>query len=329
MNLQLISIILITLILSIVLTHFFKLLFYRLGYIGIDQFKLDHPKIPTCVGISYAISSIISVFLLEIFGFLNLNITIAYILSMTLSAILGILDDKFDPPGYYKPIVMIIPGIPVIVYNCYTPYLKTILFGGFNLPLIYPLMILVAFSVTSNTVNMLDVINGSATIGVFFVLLAGLISSIILKSQIGVILCIVLLAALIGLLIYNVYPAKIFLGNVGTLSIGASIAFIAIVSSIELPLIIAMFPFIHNSFYFLAKVKMFIEHKKLSVHVTTLTSDGKIIDACDENAPLTLLRLLVSTEPKKENEALLDIIILFAVSFVLSIVTALLIVIRV
>lgn len=320
---------LIAICLSLILTIFFRSLFLRANIVGIDQFKINKPKIPTCVGISYGVTSSLAIVILYLLGCINAAIMYSYSLMMMLCIIVGLIDDFYDPPGVFKPIAMLFAGIPLIIFRCYTPYLKTILYGGYSLPILYPFMILLAFSVTSNTVNMLDVINGSAVIGVFMVLLSGLLASIITKSSLGVIISIILLSSLIGILLFNIYPAKIFLGNVGSLSMGASIAFLAVTSRIELPLVVAMFPFIHNSFYFLAKVRGFIEHKKLNVNITFLDDRGFIVDAEDKRAPLTLLRLLVSSSPRKENELLNDMLLLFIISLILSVITSYLITIRV
>ena len=307
----------------------FKKLFEKLRIVGIDQFKLEKPEIPSCVGLSYGLTSAIAILLLNYANYINSKITLAYVLMTIITIIIGLIDDLLDPPGLFKPLAMISAGVPIILLKCYKPYLKTVLYGGFNIPIIYPLLILISFPIASNTVNMLDVINGSALIGVLLTLISGLISSIILKSKIGFLISLVLISSTIGLLIYNVYPARIFLGNVGTLLLGSSIAFLAITAGIELPLVVAMFPFIHNSFYFLAKVKGFVEHKKLNVNITYLDSKGRINDASDPNAPLTILRFLVAGEPKEESTALLQIATLFIISMTLSIITAYLISIRV
>ena len=48
--------------------------------------------------------------------------------------------------------------------------------------------------------------------------------------------CVVLIGGLIGFLKYNAYPAKIFMGDTGSLAIGGAIATIAII--LEQPLLI-------------------------------------------------------------------------------------------
>ena len=50
------------------------------------------------------------------------------------------------------------------------------------------------------------------------------------------IFCFILVGALIGFLLYNTNPAKIFMGDTGSLTLGATLATIAILTSHELSL---------------------------------------------------------------------------------------------
>lgn len=46
--------------------------------------------------------------------------------------------------------------------------------------------------------------------------------------------CLTMIACLLGLLIYNIYPAKAFMGDTGSLAIGGSLAFLAMVEKVEI-----------------------------------------------------------------------------------------------
>src|SRR5207249_4223654 len=91
---------------------------------------------------------------------------IAYAAVVASTAIIGAVDDLKRMRGYYKPLLGLLSGLPIIVLgllypdSVYNPTLRVPLFGGFHLPVIYPLTIPVAITVTSNTVNMLDPLNG-------------------------------------------------------------------------------------------------------------------------------------------------------------------------
>ena len=62
------------------------------------------------------------------------------------------------------------------------------------------------------------------------------VSSFILGHDSVGLFCIALIGGLIGFLKYNAYPARIFMGDTGSLAIGGAIATIAII--LEIPLLI-------------------------------------------------------------------------------------------
>ncbi|WP_438445692.1 phospho-N-acetylmuramoyl-pentapeptide-transferase [Gorillibacterium sp. sgz5001074] len=46
--------------------------------------------------------------------------------------------------------------------------------------------------------------------------------------------CLIMIGCLLGLLIYNLYPARAFMGDTGSLAIGGSLSFLAVVEKVEL-----------------------------------------------------------------------------------------------
>jgi UDP-N-acetylglucosamine--dolichyl-phosphate N-acetylglucosaminephosphotransferase len=309
-------------ILSVIVTYILILIFRKIDITGIDIFKIHRPRIPSNGGLSVPITVTIIMSILLMQNLVSLNFFLSIVLSLAIITIIGLIDDYIDLPGFYKPLAAMFAGVPIVLFAEYDYHFKIILGGGFSIPIIYPLAILIAISVTSNTVNMLDVINGSATWGVFISLIAGMISSIILSSDKGLLLSIIFLSSLMGVVIFNTYPAKVFLGNSGSLSMGCLLGILAILGDIELPVMVAMFPFIHNSFFFLSHAKKFVEHKTLNTTVTFLNDKGLIEDANNQTAPITLLRFLVSEKPKSELRALSEMIVIFIISSALAIITA-------
>src|SRR5213593_3336773 len=170
--------------LALVLTRFFMAFNSSRGIFGIDVHKKERPKIPEMCGVSIPITLLA---LSAVYG-LTTNgqhlQAIAYAAVVASTAIIGAVDDLKRMRGYYKPLLGLLCGLPIIVLgllypdSVYNPTLRVPLFGGFNLPIIYPLTIPVAISVTSNTVNMLDPLNGSMAGGITIIsalLLVGLV----------------------------------------------------------------------------------------------------------------------------------------------------------
>ena len=78
------------------------------------------------------------------------------------------------------------------------------------------------------------------------------------------IFCFVIVGALLGFLIFNSYPAKVFMGDTGSLAIGATLATVAIITDHEVTLLVVMGVFIVETLSVIIQtiwVKFF--HKKV------------------------------------------------------------------
>jgi phospho-N-acetylmuramoyl-pentapeptide-transferase len=111
-----------------------------------------------------------------------------------------------------------------------------------NMGWIYGLFILFMLVATSNAVNLTDGLDGlagglSAIAFLAFGLIAWGSLGISGNEDIGI-FCFILVGSLIAFLFYNTYPAKVFMGDTGSLSLGGTLAAVSIVSSHELTLIV-------------------------------------------------------------------------------------------
>ena len=129
----------------------------------------------------------------------------------------------------------------------------------------------------SNAVNLTDGLDGLATVpsilsmlslGVF-VYISGhaILSGYLLLPKISgigevVIIAAALIGALVGFLWYNCYPADVFMGDSGSLSIGAFIGYMAIISKNELLLLLIGFVFVLETLSVILQVGSFKTRKK-------------------------------------------------------------------
>jgi phospho-N-acetylmuramoyl-pentapeptide-transferase len=104
--------------------------------------------------------------------------------------------------------------------------------------LFYPLLILVVIVGFSNAVNLTDGIDGLAGGTAILALLALLFMASLQGMQDLVYFCSALIGACFGFLIYNLHPARIFMGDVGSLSLGTALAAVAILIKAEFSLVI-------------------------------------------------------------------------------------------
>ncbi len=169
----------------------------------------------------------------------------------------------------------------------YLLYINTILNGDLYIPFYkYPVTNLGWFMIlfwalvmvsSSNAVNLTDGLDGLATVpsimsmltlGVF-VYISGhaiLSGSLLLPkiSGIGevVIIAAALTGALVGFLWYNCYPAEVFMGDSGSLSLGAFIGYMAIISKNEFLLLLVGFVFVLETLSVILQVGSFKTRKK-------------------------------------------------------------------
>ncbi len=103
---------------------------------------------------------------------------------------------------------------------------------------LYGLFILFVLVGASNAVNLTDGLDGLAGgLSAIAFIAFSLISLIVGFEDIGL-FCLILTGSLMGFLIYNTHPAKIFMGDTGSLALGGAMASIAILTHRELTLLV-------------------------------------------------------------------------------------------
>jgi phospho-N-acetylmuramoyl-pentapeptide-transferase len=162
-------------------------------------------------------------------------------------------------------------GIPT---DFYLPFYKFPVMDLGLFSIIFWMLIMVA---SSNAVNLTDGLDGLATVpsifsmltlGVFMYLSGNAVLSayLLLPKIMGVgemvIVSASLIGALMGFLWYNCYPAEVFMGDTGSLSLGAIVGYMAIVSKNELLLILVGFVFVLETASVILQVGSFKTRKK-------------------------------------------------------------------
>ena len=111
-----------------------------------------------------------------------------------------------------------------------------------NIGWLYGVFILFVLVASSNAVNLTDGLDGLAGGLSLMAFLAFALISWNSKWAVGssdiAVFCFVLVGALFGFLLYNTHPAKVFMGDTGSLALGGTLASIAIVTDHELTLVI-------------------------------------------------------------------------------------------
>jgi UDP-GlcNAc:undecaprenyl-phosphate/decaprenyl-phosphate GlcNAc-1-phosphate transferase len=231
-----------------------------------------------------------------------LNMTIVAIMLTTVIAfIVGFIDDRKVLPGWFKPVTLIAAALPLIIFEAHGTHLNLV-FGNAFIPLLYIPLILVIIPIVGNTINSIDVLNGVVTGFVIITTIPLLLSIAIFGDNDVFLAALPLLFGTIGLYWYHKFPSKIFVGDSGTLVMGAMYGAVAIAGNSEIIGVIALLPAVMNSFLFLSSVKKIVEHRQVKERPTIIRTDFKLAASKEKNAPITLVRLILADGPLSERE---------------------------
>ena len=235
----------ISFILSVLLTPYIIRLAYRLKAIDNPNERKIHQKpIARLGGVAIILAFLFTLFIVYIVDSSKLEFTMDKIwlidknlfgvfLGILILLIIGVWDDiKGLNPGikliFHFIAALIVVAFGVNIWWIRNPFTNLDIILGNWTYLIVPLWIVLLINVT----NWLDGVDGLATgIGIIasIVLFFLSISHEVNQSSTGL-LAIVLAGSLLGFLIYNFNPAKIFLGDSGSMFIGFMLAIFAIIS---------------------------------------------------------------------------------------------------
>ncbi|MFQ6095106.1 MAG: glycosyltransferase 4 family protein [Candidatus Bathyarchaeia archaeon] len=291
-----------------------------LGIVGVDVHKKDKPTIPEMGGIGVLTGLSVGI-IAALFLFPDKALGLISFLATTLIAgLIGAVDDLKPLNPKVKPFLTLFASLPILIFGTYDPRMALPIVGRTRLTIVYPIMIPVAIAVTSNAVNMMDPFNGTMSGTCSIITIVLLISAIVLNRNEAVLISSALLAALLAFYHFNKYPAKLFSGDVGSLSVGAAIGAIAIIGRLETIAVVAFMPQIMNAFYGLSTIGRLYERREVSRPVHIL-EDGRLAASDDEEAPITLARMTLARGPLTEQEAIRLFFALSGISGALALFT--------
>lgn len=176
--------------------------------------------------------------------------------------LVGLIDDLYDLKPILKLLGQIAAALIVVFYGVTIDFISipigpTIHFGWLSIPI--TIFWIVAIT---NAINLIDGLDGLAA-GVSTIALVTIAFIAILQGNIFIIMiCSVLIGSLLGFLVFNFHPAKIFLGDSGALLLGFIIGFLSLLGfknitfiSLFFPIVILAVPFIDTLFAMIRRVK--------------------------------------------------------------------------
>jgi len=257
----------IALIVTVITTPIVKKIALKFNIVDIpnEPRKIHKKKMPYLGGVAIALGFFVGF----IFQRPDLPSTWTFLGGAFIVLFTGIIDDKFNLPAKYKLLGQILAALLVVLSGVTVdfiqfPVIGRIEFGWWQ----YPITILWIVGIT-NAINFIDGLDGLAG-GVSSIALGSmLVMGIMNQQSLAIALSVILLGSTIGFLFFNSYPAKIFMGDSGSMFIGYTMAYISIIGlfksftifSLIIPIIILAVPIFDTSF---AIVRRIIRGQKIS-----------------------------------------------------------------
>lgn len=244
-------------------------------YVGKNHIKKSGT--PTLGGIIFIVPTLVAVLGLVLLGKMKFTTNLGIVLLVFIGyAILGFLDDylsiKRKKNEGLTTIQKLILQI-LIALGFFYLYMKSdgstalhISTLGIKIEMgwFYSIFLLFVLVGASNAVNLTDGLDGLAgSLSAVAFLAFALISLVVGFDEIGI-FTFILMGAVVGFLFFNMHPAKIIMGDCGSLSLGATMGAIAIITHKELTLFIVAFVFVVETLSVILQVLwMYLFKRKL------------------------------------------------------------------
>ena len=232
---------------------------------------------PTMGGLIFILSTILTVVALLITNKIPYTSNLGIVLLVFIGhAIIGFLDDylsieKKNNEGlttYQKLLMQVLIAIGFFyIYmknGGQTSFTVGTLHIDLELGFVYGLFILLVLVGSSNAVNLTDGLDGLAggLSAIAFIAFA-LISLMVGYEDLGI-FSLILCGSLLGFLVFNTYPAKIFMGDTGSLTLGGTMGAIAILTHRELTLVVVAGVFVIETLTVIIQtISVQLLHKKI------------------------------------------------------------------
>lgn len=211
--------------------------------------------VPTMGGLIFIIPTILTILVLLLLKKITFSENLFIALFVFFGyAIVGFLDDyliirRHNNKGLtelqklFGQLLIALVFFYIFINSGHEPVLTVSTLGiSINMGWFYGIFVLFVLLASSNAVNLTDGLDGLAGgLSLIAFLTFGLIawnSKNVSGYEDLAIFCFVLVGALLAFLFFNAHPAKVFMGDTGSLSLGAAMATIAILTNHELTLII-------------------------------------------------------------------------------------------
>jgi UDP-N-acetylglucosamine--dolichyl-phosphate N-acetylglucosaminephosphotransferase len=296
----------------------------KVDVVGQDIHKPGSPAVAESGGVILVLAYLLGLFFFIPFSSAftsdageNLNLEIVgTAATIMLTAFVGFADDIYELRWRIKVLTPLLGGVPLAVMRLgretiSTPFgvLDFAAFGTLGVVL-FAVIILFAVTASANGINMFAGLNGQEAGSALIMSIALLFLAFRLEKAIGYIILIPFIGVLVAFLYFNWYPSCVFPGDVGTLGMGAVIACVAILASLERAAVIMFIPYFINAvLFFIGKLK-----RKAPPREGLMNPDGTLPAPSIWSLRSVILRI----HPMKEQAMVITMLLLVAVFSVIG-----------
>jgi UDP-N-acetylglucosamine--dolichyl-phosphate N-acetylglucosaminephosphotransferase len=242
----------IPLLLSFLVTFFLIPRFIRKlkeeGHIVKDYYKIKETFVPTMGGLPILMGVLSALIILQLI-FPDVEHLLIFYFVIFIYAVFGLVDDLVNVGRKIKLVAPFFLAFPIALLNIDTNL--SLIFTEIELGILFSYIIAPLYvMVVSNLINMHSGFNGVSGGTTTILLGFTAIASFIKYGFVGLIYVAPILGAMIAFMYFNRYPSRIFLGNIGTLMIGASLGGFIIFQNLEIFGVIILIPHIINFLMF-------------------------------------------------------------------------------
>tara|TARA_B100001250_G_C19805750_1_gene793220 strand:- start:1768 stop:2802 length:1035 start_codon:yes stop_codon:yes gene_type:complete len=275
----------ITLIISIFFTKIYICLAKKLGFFSVPhQGGVRQDIIPTSGGIAFGLTYLLMLLLLAAFIELPENYFLSIIFGSGFMLLTGFIDDIHSLSSSIRLVIQLL----FVTVICFLFDVQSSFNSNLDYFFVLPIIIFGSIWII-NTFNFIDGADGLVATNSIIFSLVGAIYLLLSENQILATLLLMLSAVNLGFLFFNWSPAKIFMGDSGSLFLGSVFVIFLLGSYIESPITYWTWIILLSIFYIETTVTLFVRIKRqenfLSVHHSHHAYQQIIITSGEHNRP--------------------------------------------
>ncbi|MFD0870460.1 phospho-N-acetylmuramoyl-pentapeptide-transferase [Chlamydia abortus] len=218
-------------VLAVILTPLVKKFAVWFGAIDVPNHRSVHTRImPRMGGLAIFLAFVATFFIISpALNDFDTHVVLGLILGGAIIVFVGALDDKYNLSPKIKLAGQLAAAGVVIAFGMQIDYIK-LPFGDaidLNSWISIPITIFWIVGVT-NAINLIDGLDGLSAGVSAIATSAILVLAIMMGNLTVIVISLILLGSIVGFLFYNFHPAKIFMGDSGSLFLGFSLATLSI-----------------------------------------------------------------------------------------------------